>query len=428
MFKQNKLRNHPQERGLRMLDDQSMANIKSSVPALQEHGLTITARFYVLLFERNPQLKNIFNMSNQARIDSGQARALADAIFAFAKYVEMPDALSAMVNRIAHKHTSLQVQPEHYPLVGEALLAAMCDVLSLPLDHPIIASWAKAYNVLAQLFIAHEQTLYRNSETQTGGWVGYRRFTVQKVVRETPTVKSFYLRPSDQLALPAFLPGQYVSVRLPGSALERLGFNHQALRQYSLSDTPSANSWRISVKAEYGEPNGVVSNYLHGEIAEGDSIELSPPSGDFVLECALPNSTKNTNPAVFISGGIGITPLLSMLKSRLERTNCGATSFLHCTLNSEYHAFKDETTSLLSQHKFNHFSVYAEDESGDHKGLLDSATLDRFLAPIKHEIHKATYYFCGPAAFMTQVKAMLLDKGVPEDALRYEVFGPTVTI
>lgn len=412
-----------------MISNEALFTIKASVPALKEHGIAITTHFYRLLFERNPQLKNLFNMSNQERSDTAQARALADAIFAFANYVETPEKLSAMVNRIAHKHTSLSIQPEHYPLVGDALLSSMSQVLKLPFDHPIITGWSEAYDVLANIFITQERALYQNSKNLNGGWLGYRPFKVVKIVSETSLVKSFYLSPKDQKPLPAFLPGQYVSVKVPGSQLESLGFEHQAIRQYSLSDQPNLPHWRISVKAETGHPNGVVSNYLHGCIAMGDTIELSPPSGDFVLADSLPDNRNSAGqPAVFISAGIGITPLLSMLKSRLQNSAKGHTTFIHCALNSDHHTLKTETAELAKNYPFNHYTVYSNGDSGDHQGLLDNRVLEACLAPIKNDLQHSNYYFCGPSAFMSSVKRMLLEKGVSGAALHHEVFGPTVAI
>lgn len=96
------------------------AIVQATVPALQQYGEAITTAFYKTLFEENPSLLNIFNPANQK--NGGQSRSLAASILAYAAHIDHIEQLGGMINRIAHKHASLEVQPEHYPIVGEHLL------------------------------------------------------------------------------------------------------------------------------------------------------------------------------------------------------------------------------------------------------------------------------------------------------------------
>lgn len=407
-----------------MLEGKTLEVVKNSVPVLAEHGETVTKRFYEILFQRYPELKNLFNMSHQAA-GGNQPKALANAVFAFARYCETPEVLGPMVNRIAHKHTSLAVKAEHYPIVGECLLAALGDVLGLEPDHEIIVEWGNAFGALAKVFIDHEASLYKAAEDKQGGWVGFRQFVVSKIEQETELVKSFYFKPTDNEALPSFEAGQYVSVKLSGAHVDSMDFDYEAIRQYSLSDIPNGEYLRVSIKAEPGNPKGVVSNYLHSVIKAGDKVQLSPPSGDFVLNKAASN-------AVFISGGIGITPMFSMLKQWLtsegEQSQVDNTTFIHCAQKPELHALQDELSELESQHAFSNVSIYDQDDSGDYHGFFDETALQKFVDVSKEVLEKTHFYFCGPQGFMAHVESLLLQAGADKSQLSYEAFGPTLEL
>lgn len=154
------------------------------------------------------------------------------------------------VKQIAQKHRSLAVKAEHYPIVGEHLLGAIKEVLQDSATEEILQAWGEAYGVIADVFISIEKEMYDEASNQVGGWSDFKRFTVVEKVRESDVITSFYLKPSDGDKVPAFLPGQYITVRIeiPGEAYL---FN----RQYSLSDVPGKDYFRISVKKKSREPH-----------------------------------------------------------------------------------------------------------------------------------------------------------------------------
>ncbi|MCO7222833.1 NO-inducible flavohemoprotein [Pleionea sp. CnH1-48] len=384
--------------------------VKQSVPALAEHGESITQCFYKILFANNPELKNLFNMANQR--NGNQARALADAIFAYANLAEDPDQLAPLINRIANKHASLNILPEHYPMVGEALLLALSQVLKLPMHHEIIAAWGEAYGALASLFIDREKQIYLESSNQAGGWSGFRRFIVAHIEEETPLIKSFYLCPNDDEGLPLFKAGQYVGVKpnIPDHPLEEI-------RQYSLSDHPGQSHYRITVKIELGSKKGIVSNFLHQNTQVGDEVLLTAPCGDFVVP------ERKRGKLVLISAGVGITPMMSMLKTHLKSDNQDLVTFIHCAENQEHHCFHSELNALKMNHDFELYSAYVNDSRGDHQGFLTRDALSQF---IQHS--DADFYFCGPMPFMIMLKQQLVELGVDESRMHYEVFGPTLTL
>ena len=397
-----------------MLSPEILSVLKQSVPVLEEKGVEITTTFYGILFERNPELKNLFNLANQR--NGNQARALASAIFAYANLAENPDQLMPMVNRIAHKHASLNILPEHYPLVGEALLMALSQELDLPLDHGLIQSWGEAYGSLAEVFINHEENIYQENANQPGGWRDFRRFTINKIVRETDEIKSFYLVPADENGLALFKAGQYVGVKL-----DIPGHPFQEIRQYSLSDRPGQGHYRISVKAEPGKPEGMVSNYLHNQHNEGDSLMISAPMGDFTL----PKQPERD--VVLVSAGVGITPMMSMLKDQLHKQDDTPITFIHCAQSKDKHSLQQDIKDLQADYDFGYFTAYMDDNSGDHRGFLNQAALDKFLAN-DGAPNNADYYFCGPFPFMVALRELLLERGVKEEHLHYEVFGPTLSL
>lgn len=132
--------------------------IKSTVPALKEHGVLLTTHFYQRLFTHYPDLKTVFDMANQ---ESGrQPIALATAVLAYAQHIDNPSVLEPALTRIGHKHTSLNIRPEHYPIVGEQLLASISEVLGEEATPALLDAWAAAYGQLASLMIGIEAALY----------------------------------------------------------------------------------------------------------------------------------------------------------------------------------------------------------------------------------------------------------------------------
>jgi nitric oxide dioxygenase len=264
---------------------------------LAEHGATITTHFYKQLFINHPELKNVFNQAHQQ--SSSQPQALARAVYAYAANIDNLGALSSAVTHIAHKHASLNIRPEQYPIVGENLLAAVSEVLGDAVDEPTLDAWRAAYAQLAEIFIGAEKQLYAQA-----AWSGFRPFVVFRREQESDEITSFYLKPSDGGPVCHFEPGQYISVK---RFVKEIGVDQP--RQYTLSDAPNGQWLRISVKREQPQdtPAGYVSNLMHDVMEVGGIVEVSAPMGEFTLD------RNKTTPVVLISGGVGITPMVSML-------------------------------------------------------------------------------------------------------------------
>lgn len=398
-----------------MLSKETMDIIKSTAPILAERGTEITKHFYKRMFSNHPELLNIFNTANQEQ--GRQQTALANSLYAAASNIDQLEKILPVVKQIAHKHRSLGVKKEHYPIVGENLLAAMKEVLGDAATDEVLKAWEEAYGVIAKVFIDIEQEMYDEVESKEGGWKGFKPFVVVDKVKESDVITSFYLKPKDGAPVPEFFPGQYITVRVK---LDRE--QYLLNRQYSLSDAAGKGYFRISVKreAEPNKPNGKVSNYLHDQINVGDELEISSPAGDFTLD------VKKNTPVVLISGGVGLTPMMSMLNAVTKENPDRAVTFIHAARNEAVHAFQHEVKELMEKLSNGQtFICYEKPQnmnSGDFVGYISKEVLEKF---IKDE---ADYFVCGPVPFMNAVIKGLKELGVKEDSIHYEFFGPALTI
>lgn len=398
-----------------MLTVHEIELIKSTAPVLAMHGQDITGRFYELLFEENSELKNVFNMSNQQ--GGSQQHALARAVYAFAVHVDNLEAILGEVERIAQKHASLGIKAEHYPLVGAALLQAIGEVLNPPAE--VIDAWGKGYEVLANVFIEREAELYRQKAEQPGGWEQTRLFNVVGKEQESELVTSFYLAPQDGKPVADYRPGQYIAVYLTPE-----GRGNRQIRQYSLSDTNKRNLYRISVKREPRKNlENSVSNYLHSHIKVGDTLNVSNPFGDFFLQ-------KSNNPVVLVSGGVGITPMQSMLENLAAADSERDVHFVHGTRNGSQHSFSKRLQQLASEGKVTPHIFYEQASEQDrarnsfhYEGHTDLTEIESKLP-----LEDAEFYLCGPLAMMKSVYVQLKMLKVPDSHIFYEVFGPTKSL
>lgn len=398
-----------------MLTQKTKDIVKSTAPVLAEHGYPIIQRFYKRMFEAHPELKNVFNMAHQEQ--GQQQQALARAVYAYAANIENPESLSAVLKNIANKHASLGVRPEHYPIVGEHLLGAIKDVLGDAATGEIISAWAQAYGNLADILMGMESDLYERSAEQDGGWKGWRTFIVREKRPESDVITSFILEPADGGPVVNFEPGQYTSV-----AIQVPSLGLQQIRQYSLSDVPNGRSYRISVKRESGgtTPAGYVSCLLHDHVGVGDEVMLAAPYGIFYID------VNARSPIVLISGGVGLTPMVSMLKKALQEPPRQVV-FVHGARNSAVQAMRNRLREASHEHANFKLLVFyneplPEDIQGkdfDYKGLVDVNLIkDSIMLP------DADYYICGPIPFMRMQHDALQNLGISETRIHYEVFGP----
>lgn len=397
------------------LTDQQIAIVKSTIPVLETAGTYITEHFYQRLFKHNPELQHIFNMSNQ---DSGkQSFALFTAIATYAKYIDNLPVLKNAVERIVNKHTSLNIQAEHYPIVGQHLLATLQELAPDDFTEEVTNAWAAAYQQLADLLISLESTLYEEKSNTDGGWKNGRQFRLIQKNIESKWVKSLIFEPIDNKPVMDYLAGQYISIEVTLPKHE-----YREIRQYSLSDSPNGENYRISVKRETAGGLGLVSNYLHDDLRLGEEVTLYPPAGDFHYKA---NSTS----AVLISAGVGITPMQSMLETLSKRqsqiNNDQQTPdlhFLHACNTKDEHSFRKRLEQLIQQLPIQHHIWYSDEISQDkntYHGLMNLGQVQHLLP-----LSNGDFYLCGPVSFMQFIKRQLITLGVKIENIHYEIFGP----
>jgi len=242
-------------------------------------------------------------------------------------------------------------------------------------------------------------------------WPGFRPLAVTAVERESDSVISVHLADPDGAALPAALPGQFLTLRLnavPGAP--------PLLRSYSLSGPPDAGSYRVSVKREL---HGTGSQFVHARVHPGDQLEAAAPRGTFVLR---PGET----PVLLISAGVGATPVLAMLHALAASGSARDIWWLHGARSRAEEPFAAESRSLLASLPRGHRHVcYSRPGPGDVQGR-DYQTPGRLSASVLAALElprDADAYICGPAAFMAEISAALVDLGIDRRRVRTEIFG-----
>lgn len=395
----------------RPLSRQTIDLVKQSVPALASHGSEITKCMYERLF-RDEHIKNLFNHANQGE-NGSQVQALAAAILAYAQNIENLSVLTPVIERIAHKHIGYDILPEHYPFVANALLAAISDILGKAATPALLEAWGEAYWFLADLLKEREATLRGSIEAQSGGWIGWRAFTIVDKIKESDAVTSFILRPNDGEPVLRHRPGQFLTFRF------KLANGQSVKRNYSISCGPNDEFYRISVKRE---PNGQGGSiYLHDHAAVGTILEVTPPAGDFFLP------DEPSRPIVLLSGGVGLTPMVSMLEAIASDYPDLDTHFIHGAMNSSTHAMDRHVRTLASRHGRVAVKTFYSDPSigdavgfsHDHEGMI---TIDWLHA--NTPFTSSDFYLCGPKPFLRSLVGGLIRAGVSSERIHYEFFGP----
>ena len=391
------------------LSDQTIALVKATVPALEAHGLDIVHEMYSRMFQ-NPHIRDLFNQSHHGDAGS-QPRALTGAILAYASNIDNLGALAPAVERIAQKHVGLQILPEHYPYVAEALLGAIKAVLGDAATDEILAAWGEAYWFLANILIAREDRIYTEQKETAGGWNGWRDFRIEEVVQESSVIKSFVLRPIDGEAVMIHKAGQYLTFwfEIPGQPPVK--------RNYSISSAADGQTYRISVKRE---EHGLASGWLHDQAA-GTVLKVAAPAGEFFL------ADRPERPVVLLSGGVGLTPMVAMLEALVAQDNAGPVYYIHGTHDRETHAMRDHVRALAARGKAVrvtdfHQTPLADEVAGRDYDIAGIIT-DEWLVS-NTPVADADYYICGPRPFLRHAVSALSLAGVPAGRIHYEFFGP----
>ena len=254
-------------------------------------------------------------------------------------------------------------------------------------------------------------------------WNGFRKFQIISKEQETKDITSFYLAPHDGKELPGFLPGQYLTfqITIPSQP-------NPVVRCYSLSDSPfHPDRYRVSIKKVPAPrdnptaPPGLISNYFHDSLKEDDIVDVKAPSGHFYL-----NMTQKT-PVVLLAGGVGITPVLSMLNAITEMGSKREIWFFLGVRNKSEHVMKEHLEMVARENENVNLNVFYSaptetdvlNEDYHAKGRVNVENIKPLLPSNNFD-----YYICAPPPMVKDLTADLAAWGVPKKNIHFEAFGP----
>jgi len=271
--------------------------------------------------------------------------------------------------------------------------------------------------------IANSLRVQRQAKT---AWSGHRKFLVDRKVVEADGICSFYLKPRDTKPLPQFKPGQYLTFQLNLADQPK-----PIVRCYSLSDAPNSDYYRVTIKRALAPPNspeappGLGSNFFHDQVEVGTVLDVKAPSGQFVLEAS------DRHPVVLVGGGVGITPVLSMLNAAAAADSDREIWLFYGVRHRQDQIMRDHLRDLSSPsagspkkrlHVVTCYSRPTSDEvegkDYDETGHLTVETLQKYLPSNNYR-----YYICGPPAMMKAFPLALKAWGVPKEDIHIEAFG-----
>jgi ferredoxin-NADP reductase/MOSC domain-containing protein YiiM len=290
-------------------------------------------------------------------------------------------------------------------------------LLSIPVLPP---DWSRAFEEI----LASSGEKGKKRKTPERAWKGFRNFIVDKKVPESQTITSFYLVPEDGQPLPVYMPGQFLIFRLSIP-----GHPKPVMRTYSLSECPChAEYYRITIKRETPPEDPEIisgSNYFHNLVEPGTRLQVAASRGDFFL------NPQEETPVVLISGGVGLTPMISMLNAIVDSGKNRLAWFIHGTRNGIHHAMcRHVRTIAVENHNINVHIRYSQPRPEDVKGREYDSTGHVDVNLLKELLpnREMDFYLCGPPTFMNSMLKGLWDWGVPENRIRFELFGPAALL
>ena len=255
---------------------------------------------------------------------------------------------------------------------------------------------------------------------------GWSDYTVARKVAENDIITSFYLKRADGDPHQPFHPGQFLTFKMAVPGQPR-----PFPRSYSISSAgDETGHYRISVKREPPPPDnpelapGIASNYLHDLVEEGSTLVASGAKGDFFLD------ESSDRPVVLLSGGIGLTPMVSMLHA-LAQDAQRKTAFIHACEDGSVHALRSEVDALIAGagnvtgHYCYRVPTPRDLEQNNHQstGFVTADILSRHIDAAASEV-----YLCGPPAFMSAMYKTVRALGVDTARIHYEFFGPATVL
>ena len=385
--------------------------IKSTIPLLEEHGMTLVERMYEYLLINYPEYESFFNKAHLGGGDGKQITALTSFLLFYAKNFDTPSVLLPALEKANQIHVAKRILPEYYPPVGEAIQYALQEQFDLPDGHEILIAWGDAYSFLSELMIQLETDIQDQAKQQEYGWEGYRKVSVLEVIEETADTIRIWLGTSDNEPLVEASPLQFITLSIPELEMSR---------EFSVVAS-KRNFYEIAVKKK-----GKVSQYLHNRVKPGSELFVSMPFGG--VKTKLANLKENV---LVFSGGIGVTAHLSLLREFRESLSERQVFHFHSVKNRAEHCFFNDLALLdecINIHNINIYSNPSEtDKCGEHfqlDGYIDKSIFEA----LRINPSTTSCFVCGPTEYMVRVKEILKFYGVEKADIHYEHFGPTANL
>lgn len=373
--------------------------VTQTLPVVGANIEKITPNFYNRMFAAHPELiADTFNRGNQKQ--GAQQKALAASVATFAATLVDPDAPAPeeLLSRIGHKHISVGIKPEQYPIVHKHLFDAIEEILTPEVFQGAVRdAWDAVYLEMERVLINFEKGLYDDLGVEAGDV--FRAAHVVSREERGDDVAVFSVKLDGETPV-SYLPGQYISVRqtMPDGAGQ--------LRQYSLvGGKEGVLTFAVRrVDASEDLPAGEVSTQLWEKVQPSDAIEISLPAGDLVLD------TKSNDPVVLISAGIGATPMIGMLDALVAGDSKRDVVVLHADRAETADALRAERNNAVAALANARQQVWYEP---DLMNLADTELPEG-----------AQYYLCGGNGFLQAIRQQLADRGVARDNVHFELFSP----
>lgn len=415
-----------------------MATVQATLPLVGKAGTAFTKHFYGRLFAAHPELLNVFNQTNQA-LGKQPQKLLKTVAVAAQSALDTGTLPGEAIEGISQKHVALGIGKEAYDVVGAHLLGTIEDLLTD--DKAVLDAWADLYGDIANVFITRERELAEEKASIPGSWMGRRSFRLAGKEKLSTVITRFKFEPVDGQPTPKFEPGQFTTIWAKVDEEGVHGRYTEQPRHYTLAlpreGEDADHSMSISVKKE-----GLVSRMLH-KAEVGSNFDLSAPQGCFTMSGVEKMwLSEGDAPIVFISAGVGITPVLAMLENIY--TTRPAT-WLHASMNGDVHAYRDRLRGIASvragelqrrvwyEEPLETDGTAGGDETSPHlfnlakyhyNGRMDLQHPS--ITDSDHVLHlddsNASYFLCGPPAFMDAQKDALLNLGVSGDRIHWEGF------
>ncbi|WP_267740701.1 globin domain-containing protein [Myroides injenensis] len=397
-----------------MLSNHQKKIVLQTADSLRKNSGDLLNVFYTTLFEQHPEVLNIKNLGDLQQTET-QSHILSTIITCVEKIAKTQN-INELINTLKQQYAKLEISPEQYEIMGSYFIQAIMKVLKHEAVAETRQAWETAAQQIVDIILANdiEQNITINSTNPLEN--EWNTFVVKSKVEESDDVISLYLTPISQTCIIRHLPGQYLQLKMFLPSL-----NKEVTANYSISSTPNEEYYRITIKRVHKDAKSMqeqLTNYLYDHLAELDLVALTNPKGNFTLN-------TNTRDKVFLSGGIGQSPLISMLET-IEANNYGNHKivWIHTSKNKSVQAFKNKIRYIANNYPLVTpimFYDQIDETTADltqYQGQIDFDKIKEYTFT-----NNADYYLSGSKEFVEKLKSDLKARNINENQIFFQEYA-----